>query len=60
MIKRELFKERKDGVKLYRSYSDIGKMIRQSYTGYIYDEAVDVEDSLNTYTETEYTEIPEE
>lgn len=53
MIKREFYKQRKDGVKLYRTYSDAGMMIRQNETGVEYAEAVDVADAPYTYTETE-------
>lgn len=53
MIKREFFGERKDGVKLYKTYSDEGYMIKQIETGFLYDEAVDVEDAPYTYEETE-------
>ena len=53
MIKRELYTQRKDGVKLYRTYSDIRMMILQNETGVEYAEAIDVEDASYTYTETE-------
>lgn len=53
MIKREFFKERKDGVKLYRTYSDSGFVIRQNETGTEYDEAIDVENAPFTYSETD-------
>ena len=53
MIVRELYLEREDGVKLYRTYSDSGMKIMQDDTDYIYDEAVDVEDTSHTYTETD-------
>ena len=53
MIQREFYKQRKDGVKLYRTYSDAGMMIRQNETGVKYAEAIDVEDAAYTYTETE-------
>ena len=59
MIQREFYTQRKDGVKLYRSYSDAGMMIRQNETGVEYAEAVDVADAPYTYTETE-TKIPED
>ena len=59
MIVRELYKTRKDGVSLYRTYSDTGYMIRQTQTGTDYAEAVDVADAPYTYTETE-TKIPED
>lgn len=52
MIIKELFATRTDGVNLYRSYSDLGMMIRQDQTGVEYAEAVDVENSEYTYTET--------
>ena len=53
MIQREFYTQRKDGVKLYRTYSDAGMMIRQNETGAEYAEAIDVEDAPYTYTETE-------
>ena len=52
MIKRELYKTRKDGVNLYHTYSDENYRIKQIETGNIYDEAVDVESSNYTYEET--------
>ena len=52
MIQREFYTQRKDGVKLYRTYSDAGMMIRQNETGAVFDEAVDVENAPYTYTET--------
>ena len=33
MIQREFYTQRKDGVRLYRTYSDAGMMIRQNETG---------------------------
>lgn len=53
MIQREFYTQRKDDVKLYRTYSDIGMMIRQNETGVEYAEAIDVEGAPYTYTETE-------
>ena len=53
MIHREFYAQRKDGVKLYRTYSDAGMMIRQNETGVEYTEAIDVEGAPYTYTETE-------
>ena len=53
MIQREFDTQRKDGVKLYRTYSDIGMMIRQNETGAEYAEAIDVEGAQYIYTETE-------
>lgn len=53
MIQRGFYKQRKDGVKLYRTYSDAGMMIRQNETGVEYAEAIDVEGAAYTYTETD-------
>ena len=53
MIQREFYAQRKDGVKLYRTYSDAGMMIRQNETGVEYTESIDVEGAPYTYTETE-------
>lgn len=60
MIQREFYTQRKDGVKLYRTYSDAGMMIRQSETGMEYAEAIDVEGALYTYAEMDIPiETPE-
>ena len=60
MIQREFYTQRKDGVKLYRTYSDAGMMIRQNETVVEYAEAIDVESAPYTYTETEtQIEMPE-
>lgn len=60
MVKREFYAQRKDGVKLYRTYSDAEMMIRQNETGIEYAEAIDVEGAPYTYTETEtQIEAPE-
>lgn len=53
MIVREYFQTRSDGVRLFRTYSDAGVLIRQTQTGAEYSEAVDVEDAPYTYTETD-------
>jgi hypothetical protein len=52
MIARKLYTTRRDGVKLYITYSDSGMKIEQSPTGILYDSAVDVENAPYTYTET--------
>ena len=52
MIRTEFYKTRVDGVNLYRTYSDTNKRIKQDQTGAVYDEAIDVENSGYTYTET--------
>ena len=53
MIKKEYLETRVDGVKLYRTYSDINHYIRQIKTGNIYFDAIDVEDAPYTYEETD-------
>ena len=52
MIVREYYKTRKDGVDLYKTYSDNGLCIRQIETGEIYSEAIDVWPIVYTYEET--------
>ena len=52
MIVSEFYKERTDGVKLFRTYSTENVKIYQVDTGNIYDEAIDVENSKHTYEET--------
>lgn len=53
MIITEYYKTRTDGVKLYRSYSDSGKVLVQNETGMLYSEAIDVEGAGFTYAEME-------
>lgn len=53
MIRTEFYRKRKDGVKLYRTYSDRNMMIQKDGTDEIYSEAIDVENSGFTYTETD-------
>lgn len=53
MIQREFYTQRKDGVNLYRTYSDSKLMIRQVETGNVYAEAIDVENAAYTYEETD-------
>ena len=53
MLIKEYMFTRKDGVKLYKTYSDENKYILQVETGYKYVEAIDVEFSTYTYVETE-------
>ena len=61
MILREFYKVRKDGVRLYRTFSDKGVIIIRN-DGTEYDEAIDVEGSSYTYYESnkpiENTEEP--
>lgn len=54
MVQKDFYMTRKDGVNLYRFYSDKKLKIRQKETGVIYDpDAIDVEDATFTYKETE-------
>lgn len=60
MIVKEEFKTRADGVKLFRTYSDEGKLLIQNETGIKYAEAIDVENAPYTYSESdEDLESPE-
>ncbi len=58
MITKDFYKEREDGVKLYRSYSTKGLKIRKVGTDEIYDEAIDIKGSGFNYEET--TELIEQ
>lgn len=53
MIIKKYFGTRPDGVKLYRTYSDSNMMIQKNGTEELYGEAIDVENSGFTYTETD-------
>lgn len=57
MIVREFYRTRKDGVNLYRTFSDAGFTIIRN-DGVEYDEAIDVEDSPYTYTEGDHPKEP--
>ena len=52
MIRKEYYMTRKDGVRLFKNYSDKGFRILQQQTGIVYDEAIDVENAPYTYSET--------
>lgn len=61
MLKKEFYKTREDGIKLYMTYSTDNYKIKQLETGEIYDNAIDVENQKYTYEETnEKTEEKEE
>lgn len=53
MIKTEFFVTRFDGVNLYHTYSDKNMMIQKDGTDEVYSEAIDVENSGFSYTETD-------
>lgn len=53
MIIKEFYKTRKDGVNLYKTYSDQELKIQKVGTDEIYSSAIDVEDALFEYVETD-------
>ncbi len=53
MIMKEFHSTRKDGVNLFKTYSDQGLMIKKVGTEEVYKVAIDVEDSTFAYEETE-------
>lgn len=59
MIIKEFYSTRKDGVKLFKTYSDEGFYIKKIGTEEVYDEAIDVEGTPYTYEETETTILEE-
>lgn len=52
MIVHETIK-RDNAVNLIKTYSDMGYLLLQNETGAVYSEAIDVENSGYTYTETD-------
>ena len=52
-IIKELYTTREDGVRLFKTYSDQNKYIKQLQTGVIYAIAIDVENAPYTYLETD-------
>lgn len=61
MVSKEFYKTRKDGVNLYRTYSDQDLQIQKVGTNEIYDEAIDIETANYEYVETDMPiERPEE
>lgn len=54
MIKKDFFMTREDGVNLYRSYSDLGKLMKKVGTDEVpYEEAIDIEGVNYEYIEIE-------
>jgi hypothetical protein len=52
MVLKEIYATRKDGVVLYKSYSDKGVYIKKVGTNEEYDVAIDVENATYKYVET--------
>lgn len=52
MIVREFYKTRKDGVNLFKTFSDEGWKLIKIGTNEVYDEAIDVESATFVYVET--------
>lgn len=53
MIVKKFHRTRKDGVNLYKTYSDEGWLIQKVGTDEIYSTAIDVENAQYTYVETD-------
>lgn len=51
-VVRVYYNTRKDGTRLYKSYSDKGETIRKVGTDEVYSEAVDINTAQYTYEET--------
>lgn len=52
MVVREYYMTRRDGIRLFRTYSDKNLYIIQEQTNDLYDEAIDVENAPYTYIES--------
>ncbi len=50
-IVKEFYRTRKDGVNLYRTYSDQNLMIQKVGTEEVYEEAIDIESAYYVYEE---------
>ena len=53
MIQKEYYATRKDGVRLFKTYSDSNKYIRKVGTDEVYSEAIDIEGVDYEYEETD-------
>ena len=53
MVLKEYYLTRKDGVRLYKTYSDKNLYIQKVGTNEVYDEAIDVETAPFVYVETD-------
>lgn len=52
MIKKEFYTTRKDGVNLFKTFSDDNLVIRKVGTDEVYSEAIDIENAGFEYEET--------
>ncbi len=57
MIKKEFFKTREDGVKLYRTYSDTDHKIRNKRTSEVYTDASDIDENEEYEEVEDYIEL---
>ena len=53
MVKKEYFRTREDGVRLFKTYSDQNLYIQKVGTDEVYSEAIDVENAPFEYVETD-------
>lgn len=53
MIQKEYYATRKDGVRLFKTYSDNNKYIKKVGTDEVYSEAIDIEGVDYEYEETD-------
>ena len=53
MIKKDFYRTRNDGVRLFKSYSDQKLYIKKIGTEEVYSEAIDVENAPYVYIETD-------
>lgn len=53
MIKKDFYRTRNDGVRLFKSYSDQNLYIKKIGTEEVYSEAIDVENAPYVYIETD-------
>lgn len=53
MIKKDFYRARNDGVRLFKSYSDQNLYIKKIGTEEVYSEAIDVENAPYVYIETD-------
>lgn len=57
MIKKEFFKTREDGVRLYRTYSDTDHKIRNKRTSEVYTDAIDIAENEEYEEMEDYIEL---